>query len=206
MVKELVGEGQYYRRFLEEKGINLHGFARLYFRQSAQDEEQVLKKLSSFPDFDEESFRIINVVDSEGSTFHLVLVPKGCPRLRDSTYISTGELPNPEESFLVDVRVKSDTKTSHKFPILASDLESAHSIAMRKYSDKTDVGLKYLEAHAELVSPHDWVQFCRHLIFEKGEDLPDFILRFANLRECQEEARRIRSGNLPSTIMPRVVR
>lgn len=213
MVKELVGAGQHYRDLLEEQGFDLSNFGRLYFKQGDGDdgdaileEELVLKKLACLPDFNGESWRVTNVINTDGSALHLLLVPKDCPRLKDPKYPPTGEMPNPNECYLVEVRNAGRIGQRCKVPVLTSDPQVASSIARRKFGSQVKVPSKYLETDPKLVTSDEWVEYCRHLILDKNEVLPDFITKYADLRKCQEEARLRRLSRRPSTILPTIVR
>lgn len=208
MVKELVGEGQHYRSFLEEEGFNLTSFSKLFFRQdkaddnaSISEEELVLRKLACMPDFNDRSWRVTSVVNTDGSDLHLLLVPKDCPRLKDSRYGSIGEMPKPNECYLVEVRCRDVQNGRCKVPVLNSNPDEAGRIAKRRSSGILKVPPKYLEADPQLVTPDQWIEYCRQLILDKGRDLPDFIKRFADLKECAQQARVRRSSSLPSTIL-----
>src|SRR3989338_9062189 len=109
MVKELVGEGQHYRDFLQGRGFDLNKFDKLFFRQNeavdgdgTSEEGLILEKLANLPDFNDRSLRVTNVINTDGSDLRLILVPRDCPRLRDSRYRSIDEMPNPDESYLVE--------------------------------------------------------------------------------------------------------
>ena len=208
MVKEIVGEGQHYRDFLQDRGFDLNSFNKLFFRQNeAEDgdgiseEGLVLKKLATLPDFNDRSLRVTNVVNTDGSDLHLLLVPKDCPRLKDLKYRPTGEMPKPNESFLVRVWNPKALSQHCQVPVLSSSPDQASHIAKRRFSDVSKVQLRDLETDPVLVTPDEWVEYWRYLILVKKEHCPDFVQRFADLRECIEQVRFERLSNLPSTIL-----
>lgn len=209
MVKEMVGQGQHYGSFLENNGIDVNNFDRLFFKQNGavsgddlSEEGIILEKLADMPDFNDRSWRVTNVVNTDGSELHLILVPRDCPRLRDSRYLSTGEMPNPDESYLVEVWNPGDLNQRCKVPVLHSNPDAASSIAKRRFSYELRVPWKSLEAaDPQLVTPDEWVEYCRHLILDRKQDLPDFIKRFADLEECAQQVRRERLANLPPAVM-----
>jgi len=208
MVKELVGEGQHYRDFLQGRGFDLNKFDKLFFRQNeavdgdgTSEEGLILEKLANLPDFNDRSLRVTNVINTDGSDLRLILVPRDCPRLRDSRYRSVDEMPNPDESYLVEVWNPYVPNQRCKVPVLHSNPDEASHIAKRRFSNELRVPMKPLEVDPVLVTPEEWVEYCRHLILDKKQDLPEFIKRFADLEECAEQVRRERIANLPPAVV-----
>lgn len=208
MVREIDGGGQHYRSFLQEKGFKLNNFDKLFFRQTEEkdsdgvtEEINVLNKLASLPDFDELSLMVKDVVNTDGTDIHILLVPKDCPRLKDSKYCSKGEMPNPNETFFVEVWNRGNLGQHCKVPVLHANPDEAARIAKRRFNIESNVPMKYLETAPVLVTPYEWVDYWRHLILVKKEHCPNFVQRFADLKECAEQVERERTATLPSTIL-----
>lgn len=208
MVKELVGQGQHYRSFLQDNGIDVNNFDKLFFKQNGavngdniSEERVILDKLIDLPDFNDRSCLVTNVVNTDGSDLHLILVPRDCPRLRDSRYRSVSEMPKPDESYLVEVWNPNVLNQRCKVPVLHSNLDVAIRIAKRRFSDELRVPMNPLKVDPQLVTPEEWVEYCRHLILDKKQELPNFIKRFADLEECAQQVRRERIANLPPAIV-----
>lgn len=209
MVKEIDGGGQHYRSFLEERGYDLNKFDKLFFRQAEErdgdgvviEESIVLNRLANYPDFDELSLMATDVVNTDGTDIHVLLVPKACPELKESKYSSKGEMPNPKETFFVEVWNRGNLGQRCKLPVLHGNPEEASRIAKRRFNIASNVPMKYLEAEPVLVTPDDWVGHWRYLILVKKEHCPNFVERFGDLKECVQQVRRERLANLPPAVV-----
>ena len=214
MVKEMAGAGVHYRSFLEERGYDLNKFNTLFFRQTDErdgegvisEESIVLKRLAKYPDFDELSLIVTDTVNTDGTDIHVLLVPKECPGLKESKYSSKGEMPNPNETFFVEVWNRGNLSQRCRVPVVHANPEDASRIAKRRFNIASNIPKKYLEANAVRVSPGEWVEYWRYLILVKKEHCPNFVKRFADLEECVERVMRERIASLPSTVLPSVLR
>ena len=202
MVKEIDGQGGFYWDVWHNSGINREGYSRIVLYPHSPDiEEEVLNKLSAMPNLDNSSFLLTDVVDAKRREAKVLLVPKECPRLIPNRYAETNDLPPGNQTFLVETFRDGDPRARHTVVVLADDPEAAARIAKRRVATKVSYPSKYIEAQAELVSPEEWVDAARQLI-DDGIRLPDFMLRFAGLGECQRkvEERARKSSKIPLAI------
>ncbi len=202
MVKEIDGQGGFYRDVWQNSGIDREEYSKIVLYPHSPDiEKEVLNKLSAMPNLDNSSFLLIDVVDAKRREAKVLLVPKECPRLIPNRYIETNGLPPGNQTFLVETFRDGDSRARYTVVVLADDPEAAARIAKRRVATKVPYPSKNIEAQAELVSPEEWVDAARQLI-DDGIRLPDFMLRFAGLGEYQRqvEERARKSSEIPLAI------
>lgn len=187
MVKEIDGQGGFYRDVCQNSGIDRQEYSKIVIYPHAADlEKEILDKLSAIPDIDSSSFILTNVVDAKKRKAKVLLVPKECPRLMPNRYPETNELPPQDQTYLVETFNERDPCARHQVLVLATDAGEAARIAKRRLISEIPYPTKYVNAQAELVSPEEWVAAARELI-NNGVRLPDFMLRFAGLGEYQRK-------------------
>lgn len=207
MVKEIVGAGQHYRDFLRAQGIDLADFASLFFRCDSQNDGHIeeelssaLKKLASYREHDSQSLLVRNVANTDGSELELLLVPKDCPPLRERRYTPTNELPPDRETYVVQVFRKYEPGMPRLEPVLKDNFDEARRIAIRRVSMELSIDPRKLRAMPIKVTPPEWRKICEQLIIE-GRELPEFIVRWADLMGFMRKLKQERLQTLPSTIL-----
>lgn len=192
----MVGNGEFYRSLLEASDIELRRYSQIFFPQIGNgfysDQDEVLERLHQMPQYDTPSFLLSSVVDLHDHDINVLLVPKDCPKIRESKYQATNELPPENETFIADTWNEDHSEFDNDILVLAPNFVEAEDIAVRKAMIKYNCPKIMIYVRTELVSPQEWVNKAKELI-DSGKHLPDFIMCWGGL-QAYADARMERLG------------
>ena len=199
MVKEIAGDGNYFRDVIQSLGVNRADFRSIVLLKDSatfcEDKSEVVRKLRNLPEIFGKSFLISGVIRPDYQAVEVILVPRECPRLIPDRYPETDELPPADQTYLVDTFRDGDLRVRRTVVVLANDADGAARIAKRIVAVKVSYQHKYINAQALLVPPCEWVETARWLI-DNDQHLPGSVTRFAGLREYQRQRDRKCGVNL----------
>ena len=193
MVEKLNAEGRHYRDIVQIANLN-EGFRKYRFPQdggysgdSCGVEQEALERLRKFPLYYNQSFLITEAVDTNGGPIEVLLVPKWCPELlavrhQQRHAYEARDIPKEGETYLARVWPKHRHADQQELLILVDNPDSANRIARRKGSEIFNSHREDVGVDVEQVSQAKFIETAKRQI-DEGKRLPQFILRFAVLRD-----------------------
>lgn len=184
MVKEIDGNGKYFRDLLRQRGIVRDQYRLLNFTvgQNEGERDVALSVLATYPDHDSRSLLFTNVLTGAGAETQILVVPLNTPFLGKDT----DALPEKGTIFVADV-LPETYKRSRSILILTDSLSSADKIA-RSAANRAFPNLSYVEFSTKAVSPEEFIDVAKRLI-DSGVNVPPTVLKYAGLRKYAEQVK-----------------
>ena len=194
MVKEIDCNDQIVEIELKRRCIDPGQFRKIYFRQDAQDDRQIIKEMSilkelaeDYPGYFQSSYLFKGGVSGTRRTLHVLLVPINCPPLAlDLEMQMSGGEPDESMTYLVDVRRSFGEPSSIIWPAYASDCDFAVKVARKQVSRRFGWNKAQLRGCAQLVSGDEFYERAKNLVLQ-GFKLSEAVLWIRDLRRIAVE-------------------
>lgn len=202
MVREIDGGGRHYRDVMQRRSLLDINLRHVNFLQSDANEQEretsTLQTLKTLPDIWDESFLLVNVVDTERKPVHTLFVPQRCPfELTNSYRSSERDLPDENRTWLVKAWIRSSPSGAITHAVLADSEIPASRITRRNASIILGCFRQEIEIETRKVTV---CEFLEHVFGEIDRDkpIPVFLLTYRVIGDYFEKHQREKAAQFTS--------